>query len=212
VIVDSGTSGIGIPDSFYKKVMDAVEGNLRCDDYGVCDSENKDDYPDLLFEMGGVTFTLKPANYLVCERGQCLIRIQNTGDVFILGDVFIAAFYTIFDPKEKKVAFVCSGPCDHGVDAKSISSLKSQHNQHFMEMIRKSLATSGGLTVPGGYLFLAIGVVISLFLIQTAMLAKSDIEDDEDVSSVSETLLVKSDASYGSMRKDVESVPVKCDH
>lgn len=208
VLVDTGTSGIGVPSIFYDKVMDAIQGDLDCYQ-GICSTEKKKDYPDLLFKIGSETFTLQPQDYLVCLEGECLIRIQDTGDIWILGDAFINGFYTIFDTRNKRIGFVCDGRCDKGVEIHSDLAKKEKNSAHrtTMNMFR-TITTTSGLTAPAGYFFLIIGVLISLFLLPTVLIhgernVAEDIEDSVLSVSASKKLCIasKAEISYGSTQQ-----------
>jgi len=47
---------------------------------------------------------------------ECMVRIQATGNFFVLGDAFISAYYTLFDVGKQRVGFACVGMCVHRMD------------------------------------------------------------------------------------------------
>ena len=88
-----------------------------------CYDTNFDNYPTILIKLsGGTSFTLLPSDYLLCMEGECVFRIQSSGcDMWILGDAFISAYYTVFDMSQRRVGFACGGECDGGLWQKSES-------------------------------------------------------------------------------------------
>lgn len=133
-IVDSGTSGIAVPDSMYYDIMDAIQGDNDCAD-GECFETDFDKYPTLLIKLDpGTTFTMLPSDYLLCVDGECVLRIQSSGaDMWILGDAFISAYYTVFDVEHKRVGFACKDDCDGGL---------WQNSRHFINRARKASFSS----------------------------------------------------------------------
>ena len=146
-----------------------------------------------------------------------MIRIQDTGDIWILGDAFINGFYTIFDAKNKRVGFVCDGQCDKGVKIHSNlaeMSIESKNSAHHINMnMFRTITTARSLTAPAGYYFLFIGVFISLFLLPIVLIngernVAEDTEDSELSGSASKKLCIASNAeiSYGSTQQSGEQV------
>lgn len=119
-IVDSGTSGLAVPDSIYGDILEAIQGDLDCYD-GECFETDFSKYPTLLLKLDpGTSFTMLPSDYLLCVEDECVLRIQSSGaEMWILGDAFISAYYTVFDVDNKKVGFACDGECDGGMWQKS---------------------------------------------------------------------------------------------
>jgi len=115
-IVDSGTSGIAVPDAIYNDILMAIQGDNDCID-GECFDTDFGSYPTLLIQLDpGTTYTILPSDYLLCVEDECVLRIQSSGgDMWILGDAFISAYYTVFDVEKKRVGFACVDDCDGGL-------------------------------------------------------------------------------------------------
>jgi hypothetical protein len=73
------------------------------------DCTNVDQYPSLTFTIGSDTYTIGPDYYIIQALGQCLLGVMAMADLpfegFILGDVFIRQYYTIFDYGGSRVGF-----------------------------------------------------------------------------------------------------------
>jgi len=112
-IVDSGTSLLAVPTAM-KKIADAVgakqvlpippfnrEYTIDCNSAG----------PDIEFVLGGKSYVLKKADYVLNEEGQCLLGFTGldvpapAGPLYILGDVFMRAHYVKFDVDNKQLGF-----------------------------------------------------------------------------------------------------------
>eukprot|EP00462_Mataza_sp_D1_P008158 CAMPEP_0175164364 /NCGR_PEP_ID=MMETSP0087-20121206/26366_1 /TAXON_ID=136419 /ORGANISM="Unknown Unknown, Strain D1" /LENGTH=264 /DNA_ID=CAMNT_0016453375 /DNA_START=369 /DNA_END=1160 /DNA_ORIENTATION=- len=97
-IIDTGTYLIyGPHETIHSTLMDTIAS---------CDTHT--DMPDLLFDIVGsddelVTLKLRPVDYILKFRGrakkvECVMGISPDHDqVWTLGQVFLRAFYTIFD-------------------------------------------------------------------------------------------------------------------
>merc|ERR1712232_737211 len=113
-IVDSGTSLLAVPTADIKKIADAVgakqvlpippfnkEYTIDCNSAG----------PDIEFVIAGKSYTLKKSDYVLNESGQCLLGFTGldvpapSGPLYILGDVFMRAYYVKFDVDNKQLGF-----------------------------------------------------------------------------------------------------------
>lgn len=115
-IVDTGTSLISIPEGQYADVIRQISDGLNCNDVD-CEDVAIDDFPVLTFGMEPDNiFLLQPSDYVLCYGwGQCSIQFQSTSDEWwILGDVFIKTYYTLFDAENMRVGFACEGDVCQG--------------------------------------------------------------------------------------------------
>jgi len=113
-IVDSGTSLLAVPTADIKKIATAVgakqvlpippfnkEYTIDCKSAG----------PDVEFVIAGKSYTLKKADYVIADAGQCLLGMTGldvpapAGPLYILGDVFMRAYYVKFDVDNKQLGF-----------------------------------------------------------------------------------------------------------
>lgn len=110
-IVDSGTSLLACPSSDMKTIAAAVgatavwpfnrEYMVNCTTPG----------PDVVFEISGASYTLKKADYVLNEAGECLLAFTGldvpapAGPLYILGDVFMRSYYVKFDVDNRRLGF-----------------------------------------------------------------------------------------------------------
>jgi len=108
-IVDSGTSILTGPSSAVAKIAEAlgakpfIEGEylIACD-YTL---------PSLDFTIDGKVYSLDPVDYLIPDGDFCLLGLMAldisppTGPLWILGDVFMRKYYTVFDTQNERVGF-----------------------------------------------------------------------------------------------------------
>jgi len=109
-IVDSGTSILTGPSEAVKEIAaklgakEIIEGEymLKC---------NYDTLPNLDFTIDGNVYSLSPTDYLIPDGDLCLLGLMAldipapTGPLWILGDVFMRKYYTVWDTTNKKIGF-----------------------------------------------------------------------------------------------------------
>lgn len=109
-IVDSGTSLLTGPSDSVKAIAaqigakEIIEGEYMV----ACDYEG---LPNFDFVIDGKTYTLTAEEYLIPDGDLCLLGMigldipRPNGPLWILGDVFMRKYYTVFDTANERVGF-----------------------------------------------------------------------------------------------------------
>ncbi|EDW24078.1 GL23571 [Drosophila persimilis] len=113
-ILDTGTSNILIPENTFDILHEALGATT---DYGItfvtCELEQ---LPNIKLLIAGKTFPITPMDYVkevVLENNQkvCATRFAPINlDFWILGDVFLGRYYTVYDATEKRVGLARAVP------------------------------------------------------------------------------------------------------
>ena len=116
-IADTGTSLLAVPTAEFTKLVailgDAVKP-LAKGEYTV-DCKKIDTLPALTFTVGSTTFSLEGSEYVLKESAgietECLLGMMGidipppAGPLWIMGDVFLRKYYTVFDYGNKRLGF-----------------------------------------------------------------------------------------------------------
>lgn len=97
VLPDTGTSLIYVPAPFRTLVRHS-EVNWDC--------SNFDELNDITFVFGENSFTMTPEMYVIREGSMCFSGIvldEFEPSMFILGDLFMTHFYTVFDRENNRI-------------------------------------------------------------------------------------------------------------
>jgi hypothetical protein len=106
-IIDSGTSLITGPSADIKKIANLVNATVIAGvEYLV---SCKATLPTIEFVIDGKSFTLSGTDYILESNGECILAFEGLdiespiGPLWILGDVFMRKYYTIFDYTNERV-------------------------------------------------------------------------------------------------------------
>jgi len=111
-VFDTGTSILAGPKALVKEIARQVGAKpfpLQPAEYTVPCGKVKE-LPDVNIVIGGQTFTLTPDDYVIKDENViCLFGFTGIdippprGPLWILGDIFIRKFYTVFDAAQNRV-------------------------------------------------------------------------------------------------------------
>ena len=113
-IIDTGTSLLMAPQEDAFEVMLKISRKGQCyQSYGflVCDcgvTQSLEDYPEISFSLGFQgEFVLGPKDYFWKSGQYCQLLLAPipSGNFWIMGDVFLRKYYTIFDMENYRVGF-----------------------------------------------------------------------------------------------------------
>nr|XP_017001714.2 lysosomal aspartic protease [Drosophila takahashii] len=110
-IADTGTSLIVVPQAAYTKINRQLGASDNGDGEAFVRCGRVSSLPKINLNIGGTIFTLAPRDYIVkvTQNGvtYCMSAFTYMSDItfWILGDVFIGKFYTVFDKGNERIGF-----------------------------------------------------------------------------------------------------------
>lgn len=109
-IVDSGTSLITGPKVEIEKLATAVGATPNIMGEYTIDCAKIDDIPDVVFTIDGTEYSIPGSKTIIQAQSTCLfafmaLEIPAPGPQWILGDVFMRQYYTVFNYHDKTVGF-----------------------------------------------------------------------------------------------------------
>ncbi|KAG3289443.1 gastricsin-like [Ictidomys tridecemlineatus] len=111
-IVDTGTSLLVVPKKHLSSLLQTI--GAQEDQYGqfFVNCNDVQNLPTFTFVINGVQFPLPPSAYILKEDGYCSVGLQSIDmtledgqPYWILGDVFLRSYYSIFDLANNRVGF-----------------------------------------------------------------------------------------------------------
>jgi len=110
-IVDSGTSLMTGPKREVSKLAHAVGAKANIVGEYTIDCEKIDDLPDLKIGIGGKDYVIPGENLVIKAGNTCLFVFlgldlpPSAGPQWILGDVFMRSYYTVFNFIDESIGF-----------------------------------------------------------------------------------------------------------
>uniref|UniRef100_A0A8C8RNN6 Peptidase A1 domain-containing protein n=1 Tax=Pelusios castaneus TaxID=367368 RepID=A0A8C8RNN6_9SAUR len=112
-IVDTGTSLLTAPQNIFSELMEYIGAQENSDGEYVVSCNDMENMPTISFTISGASFPLSPSAYLLQSDGsECVVGIsptyfpsQNGQPRWILGDVFLRSYYSIYDVGNNRVGF-----------------------------------------------------------------------------------------------------------
>ncbi|XP_014804310.1 PREDICTED: pepsin A-like [Calidris pugnax] len=98
-IVDTGTSLLAVPERALGTILSVLGANSR----GQISCSAARRLPNIVFHINGKAFPVPPSAYVIENNGSCDLGFQGmdvpteSGELWILGDVFIREYYVIFN-------------------------------------------------------------------------------------------------------------------
>jgi len=116
-IADTGTSLLAVPTTVFTSLLTKFPAGavkpLLHGEYTV-DCSKVSTLPTISFSIGGKEFALEGSDYVLNVQGQCLLGFLGLdvppprGPLWILGDVFLRKYYTVFDYGNAQIGFAKS--------------------------------------------------------------------------------------------------------
>jgi len=109
-IVDSGTSLITGPKAEIAKLATSIGAKANIMGEYTIDCSKVDDIPDIIFTIDGTEYSVPGPKTIIQAQGTCLfafmaLDIPAPGPQWILGDVFMRQYYTVFNYHDKTIGF-----------------------------------------------------------------------------------------------------------
>ncbi|KAL7985297.1 hypothetical protein Chor_003867 [Crotalus horridus] len=108
-IVDTGTSLLTVPGQFFQELMQNIGAQENNNGAFVVSCNNVQYMPTITFAINGVYFPLSPSAY-VLQIGMMptYLPSQNGQPLWILGDVFLRSYYSVYDLGNNQVGFAAA--------------------------------------------------------------------------------------------------------
>ncbi|KAJ3099752.1 Vacuolar protease A [Phlyctochytrium planicorne] len=116
--IDTGSSLIVVPTSDAEAINSVIGAKKNANGQYIVDCKTLDSLPDLVIEFGGKDFVLEGKDYVLQVSGgpfgggnQCVSGFMGldipapAGPLWVVGDVFIRKYYSIFDLGNNRVGF-----------------------------------------------------------------------------------------------------------
>ncbi|GAA6037406.1 hypothetical protein JCM8097_008553 [Rhodosporidiobolus ruineniae] len=112
--IDTGTSLIALPTDIAELINRDIGAKKGWNGQYTVECSTVDSLPPLTFYFGGKPYQLDAKDYILEVQGTCMSSFQGldipepVGPVWIIGDVFLRKFYTVYDKGRNAVGFAKS--------------------------------------------------------------------------------------------------------
>jgi len=112
--IDTGTSLIALPTAQADQLNQIIGAQAAPNGVSVVDCGSLSSLPSLTFTYNGQTFTMTPQEYILVETlffglfKECLspfIGIDTPRNIWVVGDVFLRKYYSVYDQDNHRVGF-----------------------------------------------------------------------------------------------------------
>ncbi|KAH9938150.1 aspartic peptidase A1 [Fomitopsis serialis] len=110
--IDTGTSLIALPTDMAEMINTQIGATKSWNGQYTVDCAKVPDLPDLTFTFDGKDYALKGTDYILEVQGTCMssftpmdIQMPGGGSLWIVGDVFLRKYYTVYDVGKDAVGF-----------------------------------------------------------------------------------------------------------
>jgi len=109
--IDTGTSLIVCPTDIAEMLNAQIGAKKSWNGQYMVDCSKVPDLPDLSFYFGGKAYALKGSDYVLEVQGTCISSftpMDIPGGLWIVGDVFLRRYYTVYDLGRHAIGFAKS--------------------------------------------------------------------------------------------------------
>ncbi|KAJ7368343.1 endopeptidase [Mycena olivaceomarginata] len=107
--IDTGTSLIALPTDIAEMLNSQIGATKSWNGQYTLDCAKVPSLPDLTFTFGGKKYPLKGEDYILNVQGTCMSAFTGMdiagGTIWIVGDVFLRKYYTVYDLGRDAVGF-----------------------------------------------------------------------------------------------------------
>ncbi|KZV75167.1 Asp-domain-containing protein [Peniophora sp. CONT] len=109
--IDTGTSLIALPTDIAEMLNTQIGAKKSWNGQYTVECEKVPSLPDLTFYFGGEPYPLKGSDYILEVQGTCMSAFTGMdinlpgGSLWIVGDVFLRKYYTVYDLGRNAVGF-----------------------------------------------------------------------------------------------------------
>ncbi|XP_056416645.1 gastricsin-like isoform X1 [Hyla sarda] len=111
-IVDTGTSPLTVPQQYMGSLLQYLGAQQGQNGQFLVNCNNVQNLPPISFTINGNQFPIPPSQYIIQNNGYCTVGVeetylpsQNGQPLWILGDVFLRQYYSVYDMSNNRVGF-----------------------------------------------------------------------------------------------------------